>query len=59
MSLVVETGSGSSTANSYASVDQANAYVSARRIEGWASLTLEAREASLVAATDYLEEVYA
>lgn len=59
MTLVVETGSGSATANSYATVEDANEYVSLRRLTGWGTLTTQAREAALVAATDYLEEVYA
>lgn len=58
MPLVVETGSGSATANSYATVEQANEYVSLRKISAWGGLTLVAKEAALVAATDYLEEVY-
>jgi hypothetical protein len=59
MPLVVETGSGSATANSYASVAQANDYVSLRKLGDWSALAPLAREAALVAATDYLEEVYA
>lgn len=58
MAFVVETGSGLSNANSYASVAAADSYVSDRGIAGWASLTTTVKQQSLVNATDFLEAAY-
>lgn len=58
MPFVVETGSGSATANSYASVADADAYVALRQITGWDNLQDHHKEAALVKATDYIEATY-
>jgi len=62
MSLVIESGSGSATAESYISVEDASAYFTARGVTTWDALdTGEAtvnREAALRKATDYLTAVY-
>ncbi len=54
-----ETGSGSATAESYASVAQATAYHAARGNAAWAALASDTvREQLLRKATDYMLEVY-
>jgi hypothetical protein len=59
MSLVVETGAGLSTAESYVSVADADAYHAARGNTAWADLdTLEEKEPALRRATDYMLQVY-
>ncbi len=58
MTFVVETGSGSSTANSYASTAAADAYASDRGLTDWAALTTGNKEIALVKATDYIEATY-
>lgn len=54
MALIVETGTGSSTANSLASVADADAYHLIRDNTAWAALTTAAKEAALVKASAYL-----
>ncbi len=54
MALIVEIGTGSSTANSLASVADADAYHSARNNAAWAALLTSAKEAALVKASAYL-----
>lgn len=56
--LIVEDGTGKADAESYASVDDADAYHVARANSAWALLDAPAKEASLRKATDYLEAVY-
>ena len=58
MAFVVETGAGSASANSYASVANADSYVADRGLTGWAALTTSVKEQSLIKATDYLEQTY-
>jgi len=57
--IVVETGTGANpAANSFASVADADAYYGARANAQWAALTLSAKEAALIRATDYLQATY-
>jgi hypothetical protein len=56
MALIVENGTGMATAESYASVAEANAYFSARANETWDDI--EDKEAALRKATDYIEQAY-
>lgn len=58
MTITVETGSGSSSAQSYASVADADAWHAARGITVWAPLLTEEKEAALVRATAYMTQVY-
>jgi hypothetical protein len=58
MAFVVETGSGSATANSFASTAAADAYVAERGVAGWADLLTADKQTALVKATDYLEATY-
>lgn len=54
MSLIVETGAGLPGAESYASVEAADAYHAGRGNAQWVALTTERREQLLRAATDYM-----
>jgi hypothetical protein len=58
MALVVETGTGSATAESYISVADATTYHANRGNSPWALLTTAQMEESLRRATDYMEQVY-
>lgn len=58
MPLIVESGSGSATAESYASVADADSYHELRGNTLWATMTTGEKEASLRRATDYLEQAY-
>lgn len=59
MAIVVETGTGSATAESYISVADASAYFTARGVTAWAALATDAlREAALRKATEYMTAVY-
>lgn len=59
MALVVETGTGSATAESYISVADASTYHTNRGNAAWAALASDTvREQSLRKATDYMEQVY-
>lgn len=58
MALVVETGTGSAAAESYASVAEADAYHAARGAVAWAALTTAAKEEALRRATDFLLGAY-
>lgn len=59
MSLIVEDGTGLSTAESYISVADASTYFSNRGIATWAALASDSvREAYLRQATDYMVAVY-
>lgn len=55
MTLVVEDGTGKALANAYIDVTFADAYFAARGVGEWLSLTQEAKEAAIVAATDYID----
>lgn len=58
MSLIVESGAGSSLSESYSSVTYADTYWSNRGCAPWATLTTAQKEESLRRATDYIEQVY-
>lgn len=58
MSLVVENGTGFSTAEAYVSVANADAYHTARGDTVWSALTTAAKEQALRLATDYIEGAY-
>ena len=58
MSLVVETGTGSATGESFCSVSDALAYHAARGNATWATITTTQQEQALRRATDYMEAVY-
>lgn len=58
MSLIVETGTGSATAESYISVVDADAYFLARNNAAWAALSTADKEAALRKATDYMTATY-
>lgn len=54
MTLIVESGGGSSTANSLASVVTADAYHADRSNAAWAAATNAQKESALIRASDYL-----
>ena len=56
--LIPETGTGSSQANSYASVAQADDYFDLRGSQTWISYTTAEKEAALINATDFIEATY-
>jgi hypothetical protein len=58
MAFVVETGTGSSTANSYADLPEALTYHADRGNAAWASALDPARTIALIQATAYLDAVY-
>lgn len=58
MSLVVETGSGSPSAESFASVAQADARLSGLGLTNWATLQTIEKESALRRATQYMEQAY-
>lgn len=58
MSLIVETGAGLSTAESYASVAEATTYHAAFGNAAWALAVLAAQEVALRKATQYLDAKY-
>lgn len=58
MALIVEDGTGLSTAESYISVANADAYFTDRGNTVWTALTTQAKEQALRAATDYMASVY-
>lgn len=58
MAIVVEDGTGLSTAETFVSVADADAYHLARANSAWALLTTPNKEAALRKAADYMEAVY-
>ena len=58
MTLLVETGSGSSASESLASIAYADTYLAERGYTAWAALLTAAKEQALRKATDYLEQKY-
>jgi hypothetical protein len=58
MAFIVEDGTGRADANSFISVEDADAYHALRGNSAWAGLTLEKKQANLVVAFDYMEGVY-
>src|SRR5262249_40434434 len=57
MTIVVEDGTGLSTANSYVSEDEADAYFDDRANDTWANSTAD-KEAALIRATQSLDVIY-
>lgn len=55
MPLVVEDGTGLSNANSYVSVENADAYFQLRANDEWSTLEADAKVAALVSATQYID----
>ena len=58
MSLIVESGTGSATSESYCSVADATTYHANRGNSTWALLTTAQMEEALRRATDFIEQVY-
>lgn len=58
MPLVVEDGSGLTTAEAYISVSDADMYFAARGNTTWAGLTVTAKEQALRKGVDYMSAVY-
>lgn len=58
MALVVEDGTGLANADSYLSVDAADAYHLKRGNREWGAASPDAKEAALVRASDYLDATY-
>lgn len=56
--LIVETGSGASTSESYVSVADADTYFSNRGITTWAPLATADKEAALRRAADFMVQTY-
>lgn len=56
MAFVPEDGSGLPNSNSYIDVAYADAYFADRLITAWSSLAPEAKQAALIAATDYVDK---
>lgn len=56
--LIVEDGTGREDANSYASVEDADAYFALRMNAKWASLSQQQKESALVQATDYIDACF-
>jgi hypothetical protein len=56
--MILEDGTGKPDANSYAALEEADAYHTERGNADWAGASADAREASLVRACDYLERTY-
>ena len=58
MSFTVEDGSGLAAANSYLTVAEADVYWAERDDADWAAASVVAKEAALIAATQYLDASY-
>ena len=58
MALEVETGTGSATAESYASVTQADTRLAALGMTNWATLEVAEKEQALRRATQFMEQRY-
>lgn len=58
MAFSVETGTGSATSNSYASVAEADAFLADRGNATWAAAAQATKEQALVSASDYLDAGY-
>ena len=57
--FIPEDGTGLPDANSYGTVEDADSYFTLRALNGWSALALEAKQAALVQATDYIEMRFA
>lgn len=58
MAFIPEDGTGIVGANSYADVAFADSYFADRDIAAWSELTTVAKQAALIAATDYIDAVW-
>lgn len=58
MAFVVEDGTGLDNANSYSSVEDADTYFADRANAVWAALGTPAKQARLILATDYMDQLY-
>lgn len=58
MALIIENGTGLPDANSYVSIEEADAYLGARNLTNWTGQSEEVKEAALINATDYLNLTY-
>jgi hypothetical protein len=58
MAFTVETGTGSATSNSYATVAEADTYFLDRNIADWAALDNAVKQAALIEATSYINNNY-
>lgn len=58
MGIITETGAGTTGANSYTTLEEADAYHADRDHTEWAEASTTAREAALITATDYIEAFY-
>jgi hypothetical protein len=58
VALTIEDGSGKVDANSYASIADADAYLSQRGMTLWANLSDTEKSQSLIRACDYMQQVY-
>ena len=56
--MIVEDGTGLTDSNSYVSVVFADDYFSARGVSEWSVLTTEQKEALLIKATDFIDNIY-
>lgn len=56
MAFVPEDGTGLPDANSYVEVAFADGYFTDRMISAWSSLSQDAKQAALIAATDYIDK---
>ena len=57
--MIVEDGSVVADADSYVSVEAADAYATSRGLSAWLALANDAKEPALIRATDHLERKYA
>lgn len=57
--MIVEDGSIVAGADSYVSVEAADAYATSRGLAAWLALAVELKEPALIRATDHLERKYA
>lgn len=58
MAFTVEDGSGVANANSYCDVAFADSYFTDRAVAAWSLLNSTAKQAALIAATDYIDSVW-
>lgn len=58
MTFTVETGAGVPAANSYVSVEYADAYFADRAVDAWGALDNDEKESALIRGTDYIEQFY-
>lgn len=56
--LIVEDGTGLANAESYASIEDADAYTAARAITAWAGAANDAKASALRVATEYIDAEY-